>query len=435
MGHTGLVRYTVALVGCLSEKYPPQKLLDFGRQVYVIHVLTAFRHTYDSGKNTYNGKKGKTMQFIDLKAQYLALKTDIDQAMQAVLNRSEFIMGSEVAALETEISDYLGIKHTVTCANGTDALQMLYMAYGIGQGDAVFCADITFVASTEPACMLGATPVFCDVEADSFNICPNSLERQIQAVKDEGKLRPRAIIAVDFLGNPADYKALSTIAQKHEILLIEDAAQSFGGMQGDRMCGAFGHSATTSFFPAKPLGCYGDGGAVMTDDDRVADICRSIRVHGKGASKYENVRIGVNSRLDTLQAAVLRVKLKALQEYEINKRQEVAARYNDALSQHFTILNIAEGNRSVYAQYAFLAKDTTQRDDIAERLKVKEIPNMIYYPYPQHVLEIFRDVSSYGETFAVANDYCARTLSLPMHPYLDEKDQDAVIDTVLKVVR
>lgn len=371
------------------------------------------------------------MHFIDLSMQYAALKTELDAAIQTVLNHGQFIMGPEVAALEEEIGAYLGVKHVITCANGTDALQLLYMAYGIGKGDAVFCPDITFIASVEPACMLGAIPVFCDVERTAYNICPQSLERQIEAVKREGKMKPRAIVAVDFLGSPAQFDTLKQIARKHDLLLIEDAAQSFGGEYKGKKCGLFGDAAATSFFPAKPLGCYGDGGAVMTNDDAIAAVCRSIRVHGKGASKYENVRIGMNSRLDTLQAAVLRVKLKALQAYEIDRRQVIAARYDAALGEHFGLLMVEAGCRSAYAQYAFLADSTAQRDAIALQLKEEGIPTMVYYPYPQHVLNVFKGIPLYEEQFAVANDYCARTLSLPMHPYLEESIQDKIIKAVI----
>lgn len=375
------------------------------------------------------------MQFIDLKAQYAALKTEMDSAIHAVLDHGQYIMGPEVAALEEEISAYLGVKHTITCANGTDALQLLYMAYGIGEGDAVFVPDITFIASVEPACMLGAVPVFCDVEPSAFNICPEGLERQVQAVVREGKYRPRAVIAVDFLGNPAQYDALQAIAQKYELLLIEDAAQSFGGDYQGKKCGALGNSAATSFFPAKPLGCYGDGGAVLTNDDGVADLCRSLRVHGKGASKYENTRIGMNSRLDTLQAAVLRVKLRALREYEMERRQEIAARYDAAFQQELQLLLVASGNRSAYAQYAILAKDHMEREKILTILNEDNIPNMVYYPIPQHDLPVYVKTNYYGELFTTATDYCSRTLSLPMHPYLNEATQDSIIKAVLLAVK
>jgi dTDP-4-amino-4,6-dideoxygalactose transaminase len=372
------------------------------------------------------------MQFIDLKAQYAALKHQIDAAIQAAVTEGQFIMGRQVEEFENEASEFLGVKYFMSCANGTDALQMMYMAYGIGAGDAVFCPDITFVATVEPAVMLGAVPVFCDVSPDSFNMCPESLERQIKAVIAEGKLKPKAIVPVDILGNPADYPELERIAKQYGMILIEDAAQSFGSELNGKKCGSFGDSAITSFFPAKPLGCYGDGGAVMTNDDGIAALCRSIRVHGKGRSKYENVRVGMNSRLDTIQAAVLSVKIKALRDYEMDARHHIAARYNEAFAGKVQVQKITQGGRSAYAQYVFLAQDTESRDAIAEHLKTKGIPTMIYYPLPQHELDVFSGVNSYGEGFEVSSDYCRRTLSLPMHPYLKPKEQDMIIEAVIE---
>jgi len=375
------------------------------------------------------------MQFIDLKAQYSALKNEIDAGINAVLTHGQFIHGPEVAKLERELAAFAGVKYCITCANGTDALQLLFMAYGIGAGDAVFCPDVTFIASVEPACMLGAVPVFCDIDNDTWNICPQSLERQIKAVVAEGKYTPRAVIAVDFLGNPADYDKICKLCAKYDILVIEDAAQSFGASIGGKHCGSFGDAATTSFFPAKPLGCYGDGGAVLANDDNIADICRSICVHGKGPNgKYDNVRVGMNSRLDTLQAAILLPKLKALREYEIDRRQEVATRYNKAFAQDFQLQRIADYAVSVWAQYALLAKDTAQRDKIIAHLSASKIPNMVYYPTPQHELPVFAGVNHYGETFANANDYCARTFSLPMHPYLESAQQDKIIKAVVEAI-
>lgn len=375
------------------------------------------------------------MQFIDLKAQYAALKAEMDAAIDEVLDEGQYIMGRHVGAFETALAEYVGVKHVVSCANGTDALQMLYMAYGIGAGDAVFCPDITFIATIEPACMLGATPVFCDVSRGDYNMDPESLQRQIQAVLAEGKLTPRAVVPIDFLGNPADYEALRAIAKQYNMILIEDAAQSIGSRCGNAMCGALGDAAIASFFPAKPLGCYGDGGAVLTDDGELADLCRSIRVHGKGTSKYANIRIGLNSRLDTLQAAVLLVKLRALQAYEMEQRQVIAQRYHEALGHDFTLLKVEKGNVSAYAQYAVLAETTAIRDKIVAHLATKEIPSMVYYPAPQHTLPVFEGVSAYGEPFSAALDYCARTFSLPMHPYLDEATQETIITSVLEAVR
>lgn len=375
------------------------------------------------------------MQFIDLKAQYQVLKTEINANIQSVLDAAQFIGGPYVKELEEKLAAFTGRKHCITCANGTDALQIAYMVADVGAGDAVFCPDMTFISSTEPAKMFGATAVFCDITPDTYCLSPESLERQIQAVLAEGTLTPKAVVAVDILGNPCDYDAIETICEKYGLFLIEDAAQSFGASYHGKKAGAFGRIATTSFFPAKPLGCYGDGGAIFTDDDHMADLIRSLCVHGKGpGGKYDNVRVGMNSRLDAVQAAVLLPKLKALDDYEIEARQQVAQRYSDAFSGRFMTPFVAEGCVSAWAQYALLAKDTTQRDQIVAHLNAAGIPNMIYYPKPQHALPVFRDEPHYGETFQNADNYCARTFSLPMHPYLEEAEQRKVIDAVLEVL-
>lgn len=375
------------------------------------------------------------MQFIDLKAQYHALKTEIDANIRAVLDSAQFIGGPYVKELEEKLASFTGRKYCITCANGTDALQIAYMVAGVGPGDAVFCPDMTFISSTEPAKMFGATSVFCDITADTYCLCPESLERQIRAVLAEGKLTPKAVVAVDILGNPCDYDAIGTICEKYGLFLIEDGAQSFGASYHGKKTCAFGHIATTSFFPAKPLGCYGDGGAIFTDDDRAADLIRSLCVHGKGpGGKYDNVRVGMNSRLDAIQAAVLLPKLKALGDYEMDARQQVAGRYSDAFAGRFATPFVAEGCVSAWAQYALLAEDTAQRDAIVAHLNASGIPNMIYYPKPQHALPVFRDEPHYGETFRNADEYCARTFSLPMHPYLEEAEQRKVIDAVLEVL-
>ena len=375
------------------------------------------------------------MEFIDLKAQYAALKEEINANVLSVVESARFIGGPEVKELEEKLAAFVGRKHCVTCANGTDALQIAYMLYGIGEGDAVFCPDITFISSTEPSKMLGATSVFCDIQPDTYCICPESLERQIKAVLAEGKLTPKAVVAVDILGNPCDYDAIIAICEKYNLILIEDAAQSFGASYKGKKCCSFGQIATTSFFPAKPLGCYGDGGAIFMDDDELAAVCRSICVHGKGPKgKYDNIRVGVNSRLDTIQAAILLPKLKAMIDHEIDNRQKVADTYNAAFEKDFTTPYVIDGCQSIYAQYAILAKDTATRDKVLAHLTEKKIPNMIYYPTPQHALPVFAEEPAYGETFANANDYCARTLSLPMHPYMTAEDQKTVIDAVLEAL-
>lgn len=375
------------------------------------------------------------MQFIDLKAQYAALKTEIDANIHDVLDSAAFIGGKYVKELEAQLAAFVGRRHCITCANGTDALQLAYMMLDVGAGDAVFCPDITFVSTTEPAKMFGATSVFCETDARTYCLDAASLERQIKAVTAEGKLTPKCVVAVDIYGNPADYDAITAVCEKYGLPLIEDAAQGFGAEYKGRECGSFGVIATTSFFPAKPLGCYGDGGAVFVDDDALDALCRQICIHGKGPrGKYDNVIVGMNSRLDNLQAAILLPKLKALKEYEIDTRQTVAQRYNDAFADKLTPPHVMENSVSAYAQYVVLAKDTAQRDKIIAHLTEKQIPNMVYYPTPQHCLPVFENEPHYGESYPNALDYCARTFSLPMHPYLTAEEQQTVIDAVLEAL-
>lgn len=373
------------------------------------------------------------MQFINLDAQYRALKTEIDTNIQDVLNSAQFIGGPFVRELEEKLAEFTGRKHCLTCANGTDALQAAFMALGVGPGDVVFCTDITMVASVEPAKMLGASIVFCDIDPHTYNLSPDSLERQIRAVCAEGKLTPKAVIAVDIFGNPCDYDAIMPICEKYGLTLVEDAAQSFGASCHGRRCGSFGWIATTSFFPAKPLGCYGDGGAIFTDDDGLDKLCRSLCVHGKGSGgKYDNIRVGVNSRLDTIQAAVLLPKLRALEKYELAARQTVARRYDAAFAGKLVTPFVTEGCVSAYAQYVLLAKDSMQRDRVLTHLNEKGIPNMVYYPTPQHALPVFRDEPHYEETYASAAEFCARTFALPMHPYLTGVEQEMIVQAVLE---
>ncbi len=374
------------------------------------------------------------MQFIDLGAQYRALKSEIDANIQAVLDGAQFIGGPQVAELEEKLAAFVGRKHCVTCANGTDALHLAFLIAGVGAGDAVFCPDVTFISSTEPAKMSGATSVFCDIDPKTYTLLPEALERQIKAVLAEGKLTPKAVVAVDFLGYPCDYDAIAPICEKYGLTLIEDAAQSFGSSYKGKRCCSFGDVSTTSFFPAKPLGCYGDGGAVFMDGDAAEKLCRSLCVHGKGpGGKYDNIRVGLNSRLDTIQAAVLLPKLKALGDYELDARQEVAGRYDAAFRGKFVTPCIEEGRYSNFYQYTLLAKDTEQRERILAHLKSKSIPCMVYYPKPQHALPVFQGEPAYGEEYKNANDYCARAFSLPMHPYLDEETQRGIVSAVLEM--
>ncbi|OUQ45165.1 aminotransferase DegT [Drancourtella sp. An12] len=361
------------------------------------------------------------MQFRDLKTQYQQLKPEIDAAIAEVLENANFISGRQVGELEEELAQYVGVKHCITCGNGTDALSMMMMAWNIGKGDAVFVPDFTFFASGEIVSFEGATPVFYDVCMDTFNADVTSLENSIINVLNEGKLTPRAIIAVDLFGLPANYIKLEEIAKKYKLLLLEDGAQGFGGKIGERRVGSFGDAATTSFFPAKPLGCYGDGGAIFTNDDNIAELLKSIRVHGKGSFKYDNVRIGWNSRLDTLQAAILKVKFKAFREYELEEVNRVADTYRKELMGVVKIPVVREGFYSSWAQYTLQLSSKDERDQVQEALKEKGIPTIVYYPKPMHQQVAFSGNKMYVEC-PNTEKLCDTVLSLPMHPYLSNSD-------------
>lgn len=360
------------------------------------------------------------MQFRDLKAQYEVLKSDIDAAMTQVASDCNFISGKQVSDLETELAEYVGVKHCITCGNGTDALTMMMMAWNIKEGDAVFVPDFTFFASGEVVSFEGATPVFYDVCQDTFNADAESLEKAIKAVIEERKLTPRAIIAVDLFGQPADYVTLEALAKKYDLLLLEDGAQGFGGMIGERRACSFGDAATTSFFPAKPLGCYGDGGAIFTNDDEVAKYLKSIRVHGKGSFKYDNVRIGWNSRLDTIQAAILQVKLKAFKEYELDAVNKVADQYTELLKDIVKTPVVPSDMYSSWAQYTLQLDSEEERDALQAYLKDHGIPTMIYYPKPMHKQLAFEGVKEYVEC-PITEKLCKTVLSLPMHPYINDE--------------
>ena len=360
------------------------------------------------------------MQFRDLKAQYEALKSDIDAAMTQVASDCNFISGKQVSDLETELAEYVGVKHCITCGNGTDALTMMMMAWNIKEGDAVFVPDFTFFASGEVVSFEGATPVFYDVCQDTFNADAESLEKAIKAVIEEGKLTPRAIIAVDLFGQPADYVTLEALAKKYDLLLLAAGAPGFGGMIGERRACSFGDAATTSFFPAKPLGCYGDGGAIFTNDDEVAEYLKSIRVHGKGSFKYDNVRIGWNSRLDTIQAAILQVKLKAFKEYELDAVNKVADQYTELLKDIVKTPVVPSKMYSSWAQYTLQLDSEEERDALQAYLKDQGIPTMIYYPKPMHKQLAFEGVKEYVEC-PITEKLCKTVLSLPMHPYINDE--------------
>ena len=372
------------------------------------------------------------MQFRDLKQQYQVLREEMDQAILNAVASVAYIMGPQVRELEKQLSEYVGVKHCLTCANGTDALTLALKAWGIGPGDAVFVPDFTFFASAEVAALEGATPVFVDVQEESFNLDAEDLERAVKEVLAQGQLRPRVVVAVDLFGLPADYKAIRAVTDKYGLLVLEDGAQGFGGtLEAKRAC-SFGDISTTSFFPAKPVGCYGDGGAVFTDNDEWAALIDSYRVHGKGEFKYDNVRIGMNSRLDTVQAAVLQVKLKAFVDYELDAVNKAAVRYAERLQGLATPV-IPEGFRSSWAQYTVRFANRAQRDTVQAALKAEGIPSMVYYPKPMHLQTAFAGLSV--RPCPVATSLCDRVLSLPMHPYLTEDQIDTICTAVLDALK
>jgi dTDP-4-amino-4,6-dideoxygalactose transaminase len=363
------------------------------------------------------------MQFIDLGAQYIHLKEKIDRRIHKVLDHGNYIMGPEVEEFENQLAQYVGVKHAISCANGTDALQLAMMVLDIKPGDAVFCPTFTFFATAEVIAYAGATPIFVDSDPDTFNICPQDLNRRIQTVIQEGKLRPRAVIAVDLFGLPADYAALESLCERYSLKLIEDAAQGFGGEIKGKRAGSFGDMATTSFFPAKPLGCYGDGGAIFTNNDEYANLLRSYRVHGKGKDKYDNVRIGLNSRLDTIQAAILLEKLSAFP-WELQARNKVAAVYSTQLSKHFETPHVPEGYLSSWAQYTLKSES---RDLLMNELKSAGVPTMIYYGTCMHQQTAFNYLNHSDADFPVASRLCKTVFSLPMHPYMESATQNTVL--------
>ena len=370
------------------------------------------------------------MQFRDLRKQYQILKQDIDREIQCVLTDGNYISGYQVEELEKQLAEYVGTKYCISCGNGTDALSLALMVWNVGAGDAVFVPDFTFFASGETPAYRGAVPIFVDVEKDTFNISPTSLEHAIIKVKEEGKLNPKVIIAVDLFGQPADYSEIKKIAEKYNLLLLEDGAQGFGGRIGKQRACSFGDISTTSFFPAKPLGCYGDGGAIFTDQDEWAQLLKSYRVHGKGKNKYDNVRIGVNSRLDTLQAAVLLVKLRAFKEYELNAVNQVAERYTQGLREFVQIPEIKANYYSSWAQYSILLEDEEMRNSLQSYLKEKGIPTMVYYSKPMSQQTAFREYDCIKVELSVSEQLCQQILALPLHPYMETEEQERVIDHI-----
>jgi len=369
--------------------------------------------------------------FIDIAAQRRRLGPAIDAAVARVMNHCQFILGPEVRAFETELAAFCGARHVVTCASGTDALVLALRALGIGPGDAVLCPSFTFCATAEVAALVGATPVFVDVDEATFNIDTSGIAGAVAAAKAAG-LKPKAIIPVDLFGLPADHDAVRAAAQAENLLVLDDAAQGFGATYNGHRLGTFGHATATSFFPAKPLGCYGDGGAIMTEDDGLADALKSLRMHGQGSDKYDNVRIGLASRLDTIQAAILIEKLKIFPD-EIEARNKVARRYDQGLEDIVTTPYVPTGCTSVWAQYT-IRVGNGRRDALVAALKAEGIPTAVYYPIPLHLQECFKYLGYRKGDLPVSEQACKEVLALPIHPELREEEVRYVAVQLLAAV-
>jgi dTDP-4-amino-4,6-dideoxygalactose transaminase len=369
--------------------------------------------------------------FIDVAAQRRRLGRSVDEAIARVLGHCQFILGPEVRALEVKLAEFCGARHVVSCASGTDALVLVLMAQGIGPGDAVICPSFTFTATAEVVVLVGATPVFADVEQASFNLDPASLKLACAAAREAG-LRPKAVIPVDLFGQPADYDRITPVAEAEGLFVLDDAAQAFGATYKNRRVGALAPATATSFFPAKPLGCYGDGGAVITEDEELAQVLRSLRVHGEGSGKYDCVRVGLNGRLDTIQAAVLMEKLRIFPE-EILARERLARRYSAGLADVATIPRLASGSSSVWAQYT-IRLASGRRDGLAAALKAQGIPTAIHYPVPLHRQQPYQRFPIALGGAPVSERLAEEVISLPMHAYLDESTQDRIIEAVRRAL-
>lgn len=373
------------------------------------------------------------MQFRDLKAQYQALKPEIDKGIQSVLDSAGFILGKPVAELEEQLAAYVGRKHCVSCANGTDALQLSLMAMDVGPGDAVFTSDFTYFASAGSASILGASAMLVDIDERTFNISPEALEKAIRRVLDEGRLTPKVIVPVDLFGQPADYARIIPIAERYGLKILEDGAQGFGGSINGKLACSFGDISTTSFFPAKPLGCYGDGGAIFLDDDVLDERLRSLRAQGKSPTdKYDNREIGINSRLDTLQAAVLLPKLRAFAEYELDAVNRAAGWYTERLADYVTTPLVQEGYVSSWAQYTIMLDTSEARSRVQNALKENDIPSMIYYPRGLHQQKAYASMHLPDAWYPNTIRATQTVLSLPMHPYLNESDVDRIAEIIIK---
>ena len=370
------------------------------------------------------------MEFRDLKKQYEILSDDLQEAITKVCASSNYISGIQVHDLEKQLAEYVGVKHCITCGNGTDALTLALMTWNVGTEDAVFVPDFTFFASAECPAREGAKPVFVDVNPVTYNIDPLKLEQAIQETKKEGKYVPKAVIAVDLFGQPAEYESIRKICKRHNLLLLEDGAQGFGGSINGKMACSFGDISITSFFPAKPLGCYGDGGAVFTDNDEWAETIRSLAVHGKCCeNKYNNIRIGMNSRLDTLQAAILQVKFRVFKEYELDNVNQVALWYDERLQNigvHTPV--VLPGYYSSWAQYTIQLPDTVERKKVQTLCEERGIPTMVYYEKPLHTQGAFSGTDCALAVCPVAEKICKKVLSLPMHPYMNEEQVENIVN-------
>jgi dTDP-4-amino-4,6-dideoxygalactose transaminase len=386
-----------------------------------------------TGWGSMNKHATGNISFIDIAAQRARLGSAIDQAVKRVLDHGQFINGPEVTQLEAELAAYSGAKFVISCSSGTDALLMVLLAKGVGPGDAVICPSFTFCATGEVVALRGGTPIFVDVDAETFNIDAGSLKKGVALARKLG-LNPKAVIPVDLFGQPADHNAVGEVASVEELFVLDDAAQSFGASYRGRRLGTFGSAMATSFFPAKPLGCFGDGGAIFTNDADLAGILRSIRVHGQGAGKYDNVRLGMTARLDTLQAGVLIEKLKIFDD-EIVARDVVARRYSDALGDIVKVPRISKGNTSVWAQYTIRLPDGVGRDDFAAKLKAQGIPTMVYYEKPMHQQMAYRSYPAVDDSLPVSERLSRQVISLPMHAYLESETQDFIIEGVRCALR
>lgn len=375
----------------------------------------------------------KPIPFIDLGAQQARIRGRIDEAVAGVLDSNAYIMGPQVAAFEKQLAAFCGARHALGCANGTDALMLALMALDVGRGDAVFVPSFTFAATAEVVPCLGAVPFFVDIDAETYNIDPKSLERSIKAARKQG-LAPKVVIPVDLFGLPADFAAISAIAREENLRIVCDSAQGFGGKINGQMTGSFGDIATTSFFPAKPLGCYGDGGAVFTNDGELAALIDSYRIHGKGTDKYDNVRIGMNSRLDSIQAAILSIKLDIYAD-EIVARNRIAARYDELLKNHVVTPSVPEGYTSVWAQYTIRVAGPEARAKAQAALSARGIPTAVYYPIPLHRQSAYSGFPSDPAGMAATDQAAGQVLSLPMHAYLDEATQDRIVEALVSAVR